>query len=112
MRLLLNKEESMQYSHKQMVTWMVHFFVGTAELLLALRVVLRFFNGNPSASFVHWCYVSTNTLLEPFRAVYTSTGVITRGWVVDYVALFAMAVYAVAGYVVLSLAYNWAKKAK
>jgi len=28
------------------------------------------------------------------------------------VALFAMAVYAVAGYVVLSLAYNWAKKAK
>ena len=102
----------MQYSHKQMVAWMVHFFVGTAELLLALRVALRFFNGNPNATFVHWCYNSTSTLLEPFRAVFTSTGVVNRGWVVDYAALFAMAVYAVAGYMVLSLAANWAKKAK
>ncbi|MGA3150018.1 MAG: hypothetical protein ABSD10_00150 [Candidatus Saccharimonadales bacterium] len=100
----------MQYSHKQMVAWMVHFFVGVAELLLALRVVLRFFNGNPDATFVHWCYASTNTLLEPFRNVFTSTGVIQRGWVVDYVALFAIAVYALAGYLALGLANRWVKK--
>jgi len=100
----------MQYTHKQSVAAVTHFFVGVAELLLALRVVLRFFNGNPNATFVHWCYTSTAVLLEPFRNVFTSVGVVNRGWVVDYVALFAMAVYAIAGYLVLGLAVRWAGK--
>ncbi len=100
----------MQYSHKQMVAGFVNFFVGLAELLLALRVVLRFFNGNPDATFVHWAYTQTAVLLEPFRAVFTSTGAVGRGWAVDYVALFAMAVYAVAGYVVLSWAASYKRK--
>ena len=100
----------MQYSQKQMVAWMVDLFVGVAELLLALRVVLRFFNGNPDATFVHWCYTSTAVLLEPFRNVFTTTGAVTRGWVVDYVALFALAVYAMAGYLALGLVNRWVKK--
>lgn len=100
----------MQFSHKTTVDWLVHFFVTVAELLLALRVALRFFNGNPDAQFVHWAYTSTNTLLEPFRAVFTSFDHIARGWVVDYVALFAMAVYAVVGYLAVSLSSKWAKK--
>lgn len=98
----------MQYSPKQMATMTVTWFVGVAELLLALRVVLRFFNGNPDATFVHWCYTTTATLLEPFRAVFTSTGVVERGWVVDYVALFAMAAYAAAAVV----AMGWVRAAK
>jgi uncharacterized protein YggT (Ycf19 family) len=98
----------MQVTHKSGVAWLVHFFVVVAELLLALRVALRFFNGNPNASFVHWCYTSTATLLEPFRNVFTSTGVVHRGWVVDYVALFAMVVYAVAGYVIVAWVSSWA----
>lgn len=100
----------MQYTHKQSVVTVTNFFVGVAELLLALRVVLRFFNGNPDATFVRWCYTSTNVLLEPFRNVFTSTGVIHRGWVVDYVALFAMAVYAIAGYLALGLMVRWVGK--
>jgi len=88
----------MKYSHKQMVDWQIQFFTMTAELLLALRVVLRFFNGNPDATFVHWVYNTTSVLLEPFRNVFTSFGVVGRGWVVDYVALFAMAVYAAAAF--------------
>ncbi len=91
-----------QYSHKQVVNATINFFLAVAELLLALRVALRFFNGNPDATFVHWAYTSTQTLLEPFRAVFTSTDVLNRGWVVDYVALFAMAVYAAAGYLLMS----------
>lgn len=100
----------MQFSHRQTVEWLVHFFVGVAEILLALRVALRFFNGNPEAQFVHWAYTSTNTLLEPFRAVFTSTGVVHRGWVVDYVALFAMALYAAAGYLLVGMMAKWTKK--
>lgn len=97
----------MRFTHRQGVASLVHFFVSVAEVLLLLRVVLRFFNGNPDATFVHWVYTSTSTLLEPFRNIFTSAGVIHRGWVVDYTALFAMAVYALAGYLALGLVDRW-----
>ncbi len=99
----------MQYSHRQTVEWMVNLFVGLAELLLTLRVVLRFFNGNPDATFVHWAYSNTAVLLEPFRNVFTSSGMVERGWSVDFVALFAMAVYAAAGFFVVSL-LRWSRR--
>lgn len=101
----------MRRTHRWGAEGLVSFFVGIAELLLALRVALRFFNGNPDAVFVHWCYTSTNTLLEPLRNVFTSTGVIARGWVVDYVAIFAMAVYAIVGVLAVAL-IAWAAKKK
>lgn len=94
----------MRYSLRHMGKGLAMFFVGTAELLLFLRVVLRFFNGNPDAQFVHWCYASTNTLLEPFRGIFTSAGTVSRGWVVDYVALFAMAAYALVALWAVNLA--------
>ena len=111
--LLLTKEgrammAMMPVSHKQMANFVTAKFVMLVELLLALRVVLRFFNGNPDATFVHWCYTVTQPLLEPFRAVFTTSDVVQRGWVVDYVALFAMAVYAAAAVVVL----GWVNAAK
>lgn len=102
----------MRYTHRQGVTSMVNLFVGLAELLLLLRVVLRFFNGNPDASFVHWAYSNTQVLLEPFRAVFTSSEVVSRGWAVDFVALFAMAAYAAAGYLLLEIARWAARKTK
>ncbi|MEK7095960.1 MAG: YggT family protein [Patescibacteria group bacterium] len=95
---------------KQSVAGMVNLFIGLAELMLALRVVLRFFNGNPDATFVHWVYTNTQVLLEPLRNVFFSAGVIDRGWVVDYTALFAMAVYAAAGYLAVGLVSRWVKK--
>ena len=100
----------MQLSMKQLVTWKIQFFVGVAELLLILRVALRFFNGNPNASFVHWAYTSTQPLLEPFRAVFTSSGAVNRGWVVDFVALLAIAVYGAAGVLLLGVLGRWGPK--
>lgn len=96
----------MRFTHRQGVASLVHFFVSVAELLLLVRVVLRLFNGNPDASFVHWVYTNTQPLLEPLRAIFTSTGV-HRGWVVDYPALLAMALWALAGYLVLGLVDRW-----
>lgn len=95
---LLTNGGVMKYSHKQMVDWQIQCFAMVTELMLALRVVLRFFNANPDATFVHWAYTSTSVLLEPFRNVFTSIGVVQRGWVVDFVALFAMAVYGALAY--------------
>lgn len=95
---------------RQSVAGMVNLFVGLAELLLVLRVVLRFFNGNPDASFVHWVYTNTQVLMEPLRNFFTSSDMVSRGWVVDYVALAAMAFYAALGYLVVGLVSRWVKK--
>jgi len=100
----------MRFTHRQSVNSMVHFFVGVVELLLLLRVALRFFNGNPSASFVHWAFTNTNVLLEPLRGVFPSYNVVARGWVVDYVALFAMVAYAAFGYLLISFMGQWSRK--
>jgi uncharacterized protein YggT (Ycf19 family) len=97
----------MRIYHRTGVASVVHFFVGVAELLLLLRVILRFFNGNPNASFVHWCYTTTNTLLEPLRGIFPSVDKVHPGWVVDFPALLAMALYAVAGYLLLGLVDRW-----
>jgi uncharacterized protein YggT (Ycf19 family) len=97
----------MRYTHRQGVASLVHFFVGVAELLLLLRVVLRFFNGNPDASFIHWVYSNTQLLLEPLRGIFTTVGSVNRGWVVDYPALLAMALWALVGYLVLGLVDRW-----
>ncbi len=85
-----------KYSMSQMVDWKIQLFTLSAELLLFVRVIVRFFNGNPDAQFVHWVIGATNVLLEPFRAVFNVMDVPARGWVVDYPALFAMAVYGMA----------------
>lgn len=97
----------MRIYHRTGVASVVHFFVGVAELLLLLRVILRFFNGNPDATFVNWCYTTTTTLLEPLRGIFTTANVVHRGWVVDFPALMAMALYALAGYLVLGLIDRW-----
>src|SRR6059058_4715971 len=97
----------MRIYHRTGVASVVHFFVGLAELLLLLRVILRFFNGNPEASFVHWVYTNTNVLLEPIRGIFPTATVVHRGWVVDYPALLAMALYALAAYLLLGLVDRW-----
>lgn len=96
--------------NRQLVELLVSKLVWLAELLLVLRVVLRFFNGNPDATFVNWVYTNTQVLLEPLRNVFTSSDVVARGWVVDYVAIAAMAFWAVTGYLVVGLVNRWVKK--
>jgi uncharacterized protein YggT (Ycf19 family) len=97
----------MRIYHRTGVASVVHFFVGVAELLLLLRVILRFFNGNPNATFVHWVYTNTSILLEPLRGIFPTAGHVSHGWVVDYPALLAMALWALAGYLILGLVDRW-----
>lgn len=75
------------------VAALINFFLAIVELFLAIRFVLRFFAANPSASFVHWIYTSSSTLLDPFRSIFPSA-VIGRNHIVDFTALFAMIIYA------------------
>lgn len=94
--------------NKQMVANFVDIFVGLAELLLALRIVLKFFFTSAGGSFVSWGISTTDVLLTPFRGVFPEPTVTPGNWYVDWVALFAMAVYMAAGVVLLGVVSKWA----
>lgn len=87
----------MKYSQVQTVGWIINFYAGLASVLLALRVVFEVLSASPTATFVHWVYQSSATLLTPFREVY-AVGPTTTGHTIDFGALFAILVYATAGY--------------
>jgi len=94
-------------SNRQMVGHLVNFFVAAAGLLLALRVVLKFAVAEADNSFVQWVFTTTDPLLGPLRAVFANPTGSEGSWIVDYPALMAMALYAAAGYLLLSLAARW-----
>lgn len=93
--------------NRQMVGHGVNVFVGLAELLLLLRVVLKFFFTTAGGGFVHWAFSTTDVLLAPFRGVFPNPTNTPGNWYVDWVALFAMAVYMAAGYLLVSWAARW-----
>ncbi|MGH7157337.1 MAG: YggT family protein [Candidatus Saccharimonadales bacterium] len=93
--------------NKGMVARMIDVFVNLAEILLTLRVVLKFFFTNAGGGFVHWAFSTTDVLLAPFRGVFPHTTATPGNWYVDWVALFAMAVYMAAGYLLYNIALLW-----
>jgi hypothetical protein len=79
-------------------------FLGLTELLLTLRVFLKFFFASAGGGFVHWAFSTTNVLLEPFRGVFPNPTATPTNWHIDWVSLFAMAVYACFGALLISAA--------
>lgn len=101
----------MRYSTKMMglghglsIATLSNLFLTLVEALLLLRVILAFFFTHNGSGFVHWCFITTNILLTPFRGIFTNPTQFPGGWYVDWVALFAMMVYAAFG----SLLISWA----
>lgn len=89
----------------RVTTGVVYFFTALAELGLFTRAVMRFFSADNANGFVHWVYISTNTLMEPFRGTFTTTSV-GHNHLVDFPALFVMAAYGVVALAFLALA-DW-----
>jgi hypothetical protein len=99
--------------HEFSVAGLSNLFLTLAEVLLLLRVVLKFFFTTASGGFVHWAYTTTNVLLEPFRAVFPNPTATPTGWHVDFVALFAMMVYAAFGGLLMGLVtWNWGARGR
>ncbi len=96
--------------NKEMVGRMVDIFVGLVELMLTLRVIIDFFFTTAGGGFVQWVMSTSDVLLTPFRAVFTGGTTAPGTWYIDWVALFGMAVYMAAGYILLGLASRWGRK--
>jgi uncharacterized protein YggT (Ycf19 family) len=81
---------------------MVEWVTAAVTLFLGLRFVLRLFGANGTNEFVAWVYDSTSPLLEPFFGIFPTTQ-LERGLVVEFSTLFAIIIYALAGYLILTL---------
>lgn len=86
----------------RLLTGLINFFVGVAELFLGLRVILRLLGANPDVSFVQWMYNSSGVLLQPFRGIFP-TEEIAPDHLLDFSALFAMLVYGLLGMALIAL---------
>lgn len=85
---------------------LVGLFLVVGEVFLAIRFVLHFFAVNPTNGFAAWVFNSTNSLMAPFRGVFTNT-VSGHPHFVDLQTLFVMGAYAVVA-AVLVWAMAWA----
>jgi hypothetical protein len=81
----------------------LNFFIGLAELILALRVLLLLFGANSGSSFVGWVYRTSSTLISPFRGIFTSQTIGRNGHILDFTAIFAMLMYAIFGFLLSTL---------
>ena len=98
----------MGVGHEFSVAGLSNLFLTLAELLLLLRVVLKFFFTSAHGGFVHWAYSTTNVLLEPLRAVFPNPTATPTNWHLDWVALFAMMAYAALGSLIMGVvAWNF-----
>lgn len=81
---------------------LVQWITAAVTSFLGLRFVLRLFNANITNDFVAWVYDNTRPLLEPFLSIFPNTRQ-EGGFSVEFSTLFAILIYAVFGYLILSL---------
>ena len=81
---------------------LVSFFIGIAELILGLRIFFRLVDANATASFVRWVYDTSDTLMSPFRGIFPPA-TLEGGIVLDVSAIFTAIMYLVFGAVLMGL---------
>ncbi len=72
------------------------------EGVIALRIILRFLNANPSTPFVRWVNDASSSLIYPFQNIFPSP-VLTGGFVLEMSAVIALVVYAIIAYIISGL---------
>lgn len=87
----------------------VKYFLSLFEVLLALRVALRFLAANPQAVIVDLVYKVSDIIIYPFSGIFKNV-VLASGGVVDVVAISAMIGYPILVYILLELIYMAAKE--
>lgn len=78
---------------------LVNLIFGFIELLLTLRILLRFFGANAETPFVKWIYDTSEPLIAPFRGMFPSP-VLGEGFIIEINTLIALLFYALIGYLV------------
>lgn len=80
----------------------VYYCVAVIEILVGLRVLLKFFGANTKTPFVQWIYDLSLVFFYPFEGMFQSF-VFTTGSVLETAAIFALIIYLFLGYLVSRL---------
>lgn len=90
---------------QSIVSNVIWFIVGTIEVLLAFRFVLKLLGANPNSGFVDFVYNLTGVMTSPFDSIFGVTSA-TSGRVSSVLEpsiLVAGAVYALVGWGIVKL---------
>lgn len=86
---------------KQFIFSFIKYLTGLVELLLSVRIILKFLGAGEKALIVKFLYFITGILTSPFRFIFPSI-YFQKGWV-DLTALSAIVGYFILAIVVLKL---------
>jgi len=75
---------------------LVNIVLSIVELLIGLRIILKFFGASQGAPFVQWIYETTDPLLLPYLGMFPSPK-LTGGFVIEFSAVFGFILYALIG---------------
>ena len=84
------------------VSQLIWLIFGVIIVLIAIRVVLRLIVANPANTFADVIYNITNLFLNPFFGL-TGTPTTTNGMALEVSSLIAIAVYALAAWLIVTL---------
>lgn len=96
---------SVKDSPSQTIMYLVYFFVGVLDILLAFRLILKLTGANPASGFVSFIYGITQLFILPFQGIFptaTTQGAVTTA-VFEPATLVAMVVYAALGWGIVQL---------
>ncbi len=89
----------------------LQYVLGLFEVLLAIRLVLRFLDANPAAGIVDLVYKLTEVIILPFKGIFANI-YLSGGGVLDTVTLSAMIGYPVIAYILVELLQLAARDAR
>jgi uncharacterized protein YggT (Ycf19 family) len=83
------------------VVFLITTIFNVAISILGIRFLLKLFGANPGALFVRWVYETSQPLLHPFAGMFPPAA--DGRFIFDFNTLFAIAIYALIGYVISEL---------
>lgn len=86
-----------QATSYQTIEYLIYFFFGALEILLAFRLILKLTGANSFSAFVGLIYGITGVFIVPFQGIFqqaTAQGAVTTA-VLEPATLVAIVVYAV-----------------
>lgn len=92
----------MTYKLYNPLTSLINLVIAAVEVLLVLRLVLKFFGANTATPFVQWVYDTTAPIIAPFRGIFVSP-TLEGQYVLEFQTIFAIIIYAIVGYLLVAL---------
>ena len=89
----------------QTIGYLVYFFFGVVETLLAFRLILKLLGASPASGFVDFIYGVTGIFIAPFEGIFrtaVSQGIETRS-VLEPATIVAIVVYTVVAWGIVEL---------